>query len=506
MPKRLHWLLVPITVINSLINSVFIFVILIFIASTFNLPKPILFGLCIILALLIIALPIINYFKTTYALEAQEFSFKTGVIIKQARHMPYTRIQSIERIQPWYMQIFKLVELKIETASQDDEPIVLKALTIAAADEIEATRNQRQHSPIPGQVEVLYPQTTGSDTHEAMVKQPTTPNPKNDISYAINMHELMIYGLTSLGILPGISILFLLYSHLSEIIPKHFLNQVNQLVVKNSVIAIVALTILAIIFGMFLSLLQILNRYYHQVVTRNNNTFSISKGFFSKTTVHFDQRKIQGITIEQSFLRRLFKLYTVKLFISGSDKQEDANDKSLVLIPVIDQLNLPVVLKNLLPEYEFEFNQLGRDNAKSHFWNFWRIGWLWFCWLPLVLIPIYYGWYIPVIIIGIIIIITCITVWAWLDNTETKYAIFADQLNIQNNVFMTKKIFLLRANKLQLINHHQSIFMVHGNTHHLDFVIREGSHAASLTLRYLEANENEKLQTWYSQQVLSENK
>lgn len=48
--------------------------------------------------------------------------------------------------------------------------------------------------------------------------------------------------------------------------------------------------------------------------------------------------------------------------------------------------------------------------------------------------------------------------------------------------------------------------MAHGTTHHLDFIIREGSRAASLTLRYLEANENEKLQTWYKQQVLSENK
>lgn len=498
MPKRLHWLLIPISIVSGLFNLIGTCVLIMIIAKQFKLPLWLIVGLFIVVILLNILGPIINYTITTYTLEPQEFTFKTGIINKQARHIPYNRIQSIERIQPWYMQLFHLVQLKIETASQDDKPVILTVLSLNAADEIENTR--KHHQQVQPHVEVLYPNSV-APTSTSIATTPTT----NEISYQINMHDLLIYGLTSLGILPGISVLLLVYSRLNEFIPKDLLDTANTTIVKSSIVIIILLAILAILFGMLVSLLQIINRYYHQVVTRNKNSFAISKGFLNKTTVHFDQRKIQGITIEQSFLRRLFKLYTVKLFISGSNKLEDANDQSLVLIPVIDHRSLPSVLHELLPEYDFDFNKLNRDNPKSHFWNFWRVGWLWFCWLPLGIIPWYFGWYVPVIM-AVILIAVCITVWAWLDNTETKYAISADQLNIQTNVFMTKKIFLLRAHKLQSINHHQSIFMVKGTTHHLDFVIREGSHAASLTLRYLEANENEKLQKWYTDQVIAENK
>lgn len=491
MAKHLHWLVL----VKNLFSLVYNFLIFFFIIY-FTLLKQhkffiVIFALIVVMSVIFECL---SYWKTTFTIDSHELTYRKGIFFKDTTHIPYIKIQSIERMQPFYLRPFKLLQLKIETSGQSDDSIKLEIISVSVANQLETTRNHFHEKVVPI---VLYPQNKINNTSIAS-------NEHINFFYQITQHNLFLYGLTSISIIPTIIFIGLIGGKIYDYVPKYWLTSAHHLLITGSIILIIFLAIIAIIIGLIASFISTLNAYFHHRVTRVDNTFTIERGLLKTGTVHFDQRRIQAVTLEQRLLLRLFNLYTVKLSLATSSVDSEFNQGSLVFIPVIEKRLLKHILNQLLPEYNldnFDFNLANQH----HFGYFLRYALLRFIWLPVLLIPIYYGWW-QISIFVLVIILISIVAWAWLANHDLGYTLTPRQLNIQNNNWYTKNIHLLQPEKIQATLSSQSIFMAQKKLKHLTFTTRKGITKYNITMCYLTDVDFQRLNKWYHDNVIIESR
>lgn len=86
--------------------------------------------------------PLLQWLTLTYLIEPTAVVVNSGIFIRHHQHIPYSRIQTVQRKQWFYLRPFHLEALQIETASyQDDEPEVrLPAVPTTVADTLNAYR------------------------------------------------------------------------------------------------------------------------------------------------------------------------------------------------------------------------------------------------------------------------------------------------------------------------------------------------------------------------------
>ncbi|MGY5339951.1 PH domain-containing protein [Levilactobacillus spicheri] len=69
--------------------------------------------------------PLLKWLTLTYQLTATAIVVNSGIFVRHHRHIPYSRLQTVQRKQWFYLRPFHLETLQIETAShQDGEPEV----------------------------------------------------------------------------------------------------------------------------------------------------------------------------------------------------------------------------------------------------------------------------------------------------------------------------------------------------------------------------------------------
>lgn len=489
MTKHFHWLLLVKNLIFHLYDLITSLLVLFFLLKKLVHNQSLSLILFISIIICYVGYHLLSYWFTTYQIEKAEITLKSGILFKSTIHIPYAKIQSIERIQPFYLQPLKLVELKIATSGHDKESPVLKLVPIIIATEIEKRQIQHQREV---QVITLYPHqiTKVSDTNV-----PANTSNMVQTTYAISWHNLVLYGLTSISLLPTIIFVGIIWSKISSVIPDAWLNYGNALFVKNLFFVILILIILVIFLGSLTSFVITLIVFYHHQASRSNNTITITKGLLKTSTVNFDHHRIQAVMLEQTLIRRLFNIYTVSLALS-SNTETAINQSDLVLIPVIEKRKLKTTLAQLLPEYDFnDFNFVIND--RNHFGYFYRYALLWLSWLPLLAIPLYFGWLKSTLLI-IVILLVIAFIWAKLANHDLGFQLTKKQLNIQNNRFFTKKITLIKNNKLQTLSLSNSILMAPKGLKHLTVTIRKGTTGYETTLRYLTPPDYELLTNWYT--------
>lgn len=485
MPKHLHPFTIVVRIVSSLIKT-FAFVLL---GKTFIFQHISLTILITVVLVIFTAFTVWGYLTETYEIGPDEITHRKGLITKQTVHIPYMRIQSIDRISPWYLQIFGLLKLQIETSGGQEKPLELAFISNQVANEIEAHRNQQHHA-----MEVATA-TLATDVPTANENSVVSRVPVNRTTYQISQTDLVLYGLTSLGIFSILIPLSFIGSKWDEYAPKHLQDNANHFFALSPVALVIGLVVLALILSCLISLLQILNKYYHHTVTREHNTLAITHGFTSKIAVHMDTRKIQAVVFEQTVLRRLLGLYTVKLILaSDTDQGEDKDGNSGILIPVGRREALLTHLPALLPNYDYDFTSL---NQTEHFWQFWRYAMLWLLWTPFIFL----AYHNRILFLSLIVLVVAafigLTLWAWLAAKDTHVQLMPDQVILQNNSSLTKKTFLIKPQAIQSSELSYSIWMAHGSLRHWRFTLRDANTAREVVVRYQPLTTTNQLESWF---------
>jgi putative membrane protein len=77
-----------------------------------------------------------RYFTSTYRYDATELVIRTGLIFKNERHIPFTRIQSVDAVQNVLHRICGVVDIKVQTGTTGEAEATLSVLPLSALDEM----------------------------------------------------------------------------------------------------------------------------------------------------------------------------------------------------------------------------------------------------------------------------------------------------------------------------------------------------------------------------------
>jgi putative membrane protein len=77
-----------------------------------------------------LAFDLLSHFVMQYQLGDEELVVREGILTRTVRHIPFARIQNIDVVQNPVHRLFRVAEVRVETASGAEPEAVLKVLSV----------------------------------------------------------------------------------------------------------------------------------------------------------------------------------------------------------------------------------------------------------------------------------------------------------------------------------------------------------------------------------------
>lgn len=471
-PKRLHPAALILLIVQSIKSSI-VLIIPLFIGK--NTLFRWIIGAIILLS---IAHSILNYWFTKYLVSDDHIQLFEGIFFKKVKTVPYERIQTIHQNQWFFFQPFHLVELKIDTATNEgsDAEIHLLSVPETVLESIEANRHPTQ--------------TKEKTTADAVI----SPNSDSRASYEVQMRDIFLYGVTDLKIIATFSALVAL---INNFLPKSIMNYLEhegEKIWRAGIIIFLFALILLILFLILSSVFHHFIKYYRFKIQRTTDHLRIESGLFKREIKVLPIAKIQAVTLKQQPLRRLLKLTTVQLLVLG-DQKEDKEDISgkVVFIPIISATTVYDKLAEFLPEFA-----LNEPTLRTVTKNSLRTIWYFIRW-PLILIPLlmiggYFHLWLGIALT--LLFLYCILIGLYKRHLQG-YELSDTKFTIQTSHGFTKALTIVERKKIQSLSVDTSKWLYPKHRGHVNLFIKTGSSPHSLDLRYMDLAHCYKLRNEY---------
>ncbi|BAN75761.1 MULTISPECIES: PH domain-containing protein [Lacticaseibacillus] len=463
--------------------------------------KELLFWLALILGsvTLMLGWSILRYLRFTYLVAPDGLTIQSGVFIRKTNHIPYDRIQTVQRQQWFFLKPLGLEQVSIETAGKETRKAEgqLAAVPTAVADTI----NRYRQGIGPESATSTTTKTTDADADAATRTRVVNTEPVPDAAYKINSHDLNQYALTSLGFIPIITGILWVLDKAQEYLPDSWYQQAEHAITGLAIYLLIGLSIIVLVLGFAVSYLNILQKYYRFTLDRTGNELRTSRGFFQTNTVSARLSRVQAVRFKQSILRQWFHLTTVQaLLASGAADDEQNND--LVLMPVIRQRSAMTDMRKFISWLPTTIPELQPIPVRNR-WYYVRnmpLGNLAFIVAPIILASVLWlhvSWWVWLLPIG--------GLWLLIMALQGQYAATnaaiaiapPDQLVIQVGEVWTRQRYYVRKKDIQAMSLAQSIWMKPCGVAHLNIHVRKGNSDQTITSRYMKADLAKEILSWY---------
>ncbi len=275
-----------------------------------------------------------------YRLGAEEIVIRDGVLTRNERHIPYTRIQNIDLVQNPIHRLFGVALVRLETASGQRPEAVIRVLSLEAIERlrqrVQAQRGSRDK--------------IREDEARVLLHLPDT--------------ELVRLGLISnRGMLVLAAISGLLWQvggweqQMEELSPE-LLRQFGETTADFGFgLGLLAVLILLILLRLFSVAWYLFTLHDFQLRIKADDLRTVY-GLLNRVSATIPIRRIQLISCHATLLHRLFHRVSVQLETAGSiggpgeGGEFDTRKEAPWLAPVLPEDRLPGLLREVLPEVD----------------------------------------------------------------------------------------------------------------------------------------------------------
>ncbi len=311
-----------------------------------------------------LAVSIIRYLSLRFSIEDQELVISQGIFFRRIRTVPVERIQNIDLVQNILHRLFRVAEVRVETASGTEPEATLRVLGLRDVDLLRDSIFQRRDLIRVDDVEHSTGETSGGRSLPANESYVET-------MLAIPVSLLVRAGLASnrgmilIGVLFGLFYQFdlenkLEVERLAKLLPQGM--NVTQEVLLGTAGLILLLALLRV-----LGVIWYILRFYGYRLDRSGDDLRISCGLFTRLSATVPRKRIQFISIHRNLLMRWMGLATIRIETAGgaAKHSEDATKSvsSRWFIPVLPNDRVAEILQKLRPgliwqENEFQWHPL----------------------------------------------------------------------------------------------------------------------------------------------------
>lgn len=295
---------------------------------------------------------ILTWRTTTYRFEEEQVVLKHGIFSKTRQTIDYDRIQNIQRKTSALHKILGLTTLTLETgATGDDASIELDAIRPEEATEIERKLHaKRKQVPFGPQLPSAQWDMRLSESSRPAIE--FTSKEQRTLHFEPTERDTVRATFASLSFFALIPILATLFFKAIDLFKLE--DQASRwfdLFSGNWVLiaaASIALLLISLVFGFIITYF----RFGRFTIESDDDRVYIQRGIFSEQSFTMKKKNVQGIQIEQTFLKRLFKLSQIKLISVGKigDIEQEANS----FYPFLPVKKSATLLNDILPQFAIQ--------------------------------------------------------------------------------------------------------------------------------------------------------
>lgn len=483
--RRLH----PIALIKEIITNIRrnIVPIVVGLFSVFRainsrgyLPNWAVYLIIVIVVLLVLTPAVLKYITYKYTLEDQGIRIKYGLIFRKNTYIPYERIQTVQKKQWFFFIPFNVCQVLIETAGGNGKAEAdLVAVPVGVVDELKDLRDGKKAA-----IQEVTPETEEKEVAEAEIEAP-------EKTVVLQTKQLILMAVTSGGVFGTLLIVLAFMQQFRDVIPTDWMETQAEQLWKMGIIVFIILIILLLLVLWGISIVTTLFKYFQFKLMKYPHSLVIEKGLLERNHTTISLARIQGITIIESPLRQMLGLVAVKVITAGNSGDEKQSG-DILLLPIMKKDLALKTLKEMLPNYVFEIEEMERA-PKSSLRRFLRIYLIWTIIPALVASIMFFPLGLLSFILPILAGIKAISSYRATGLFTHKHTLL-----VQSRPFISKLTHIIRKERIQGLSIRQSIWMEKGTSRHLNVWLKSGSTSTEAFVRYINKDQAITIYNWYS--------
>jgi putative membrane protein len=292
-----------------------------------------------------VVVALFHYWSYRYRFDPEELVIREGIVFRNERHVPYTRIQNIDLVQNPLHRLFRVAEVRLETAGGEKPEAVMRVLSL------DAVRQMRAH---------VF--TEDRNRHAATATAEDGAGDRSSVLHSMGGKDVFLFGLISnkgmvvVSAAMGVAWQLDVFDKWESFVSPELVQQVKSLIPRGSIagaalyglLAIVALIVLMRVLSVVWAVLK----FHGFRLTRSGDDLRAEYGLLSRVTKTIPRRRIQVLSTRQGFLHRRCGRVAVQVETAGSAGEEQGGSGRLWLAPLVRQERLAELVRSVLPEVD----------------------------------------------------------------------------------------------------------------------------------------------------------
>jgi len=314
-----------------------------------------------------------RYFTLRYRIEDAHLIVDQGLVFRKTRSIPVHRIQNIDLTQNVLHRIFKVAEVKIETASGTEAEAVLRVLSMEEFGVLRKaifagkSSETAEQSPVPlvtGEIaasavpgaSVLGESSSSSDDHVS------TDQAGLEEVWKIPILDLVKAGLASnrglvmlgIGLVTFDQFFDNGYESVFAFLTDHLPEDTGS---KRFYLQAIAASVVGLILLRLVGILWYLLRFYDYRLVRRGDDLRLSCGLLTRVSATVPRKRIQFVSVQQNLIMRWFGVATVRIETAGGATDKSKPNQSIAktwFVPVMPIAKVPQMVNILRPDIDWQ--------------------------------------------------------------------------------------------------------------------------------------------------------
>ncbi len=252
---------------------------------------------------------ILQYVTLRYSLVNGELRIDEGLIFRRHRVIPAVRIQNIDLLQNPIHHLFRVAEVRIETAGGSEPEARLRVLALSEvttlreaifADRSTSNSQPQETSSARGLVDAL-----AANSNSNLVPSSSSPehSATPELIHSISLRQILLAGLVSnrgyffIPLVFGAFYEFNLYERLD--LNRLFKSLPQDLTTSQAVVFWIAVAAIVILIMRIFSIGWFVLRFFNYRLQRVGADLRVSCGLFTRVSATVPRRRIQFISVQQ---------------------------------------------------------------------------------------------------------------------------------------------------------------------------------------------------------------
>ncbi|MEZ5707930.1 MAG: PH domain-containing protein [Blastomonas sp.] len=328
-PRRLHPLGLLLRLLLALPQLIFAYIAIGFSKGLSSVPEfvPALIALACIA---ILGMGWLAWRRFSYRLGEDELRIESGILSRNARSIPYARIQDVNIEQKPLSRLLGLALVRLETGSGGGEDGELRYVSLDEAERLREQIRRRKSGVILA--------STAPDAEAGASPQ----EQEGHLVFAMDLRRVLTAGLFNFS-LAILAVIGAAIQNLDFLIPDTFFDPrrwiavmsgqqwLLQLGVWSQILGFVALLVSLVIIGIFTGVLRTLLRDYGFRLERTETGFRRRRGLLTLTDVSLPLKRIQAAMIVTGPVRRALGWWSLKFQSLARDGKNETNHLAATL-------------------------------------------------------------------------------------------------------------------------------------------------------------------------------